>query len=93
MVVGVLLVDLHLPANHSLKEKRMVLKSLKDRLHHQFNVSVAEVDGHELWQRAGLGVASVGTDQRYLNGQLSKIVDWLRGSRSVEVLDYQLEFL
>ncbi|MBI4355270.1 MAG: DUF503 domain-containing protein [Candidatus Omnitrophica bacterium] len=93
MVIGVLVVDLHLPANHSLKEKRRVLKSLKDQLHHRFNVSVAEVDGHDLWQRAALAVTSVGTDQRYLNGQLSKIVDWIRGSRSVELLDHELEFL
>ena len=58
MVIALLSIECHLPAAHSLKEKRLVLRSLKDRLR-KFNVAVAEVEHQELWQRAGLGVVTV----------------------------------
>ena len=60
MVVGVCTLDLHLPGVDSLKGKRQILLSLKERIQRKFNVSIAEVDGQDLWQRAVLGVVSVG---------------------------------
>ena len=90
MVVGLLTLDLHLPESQSLKEKRMVLKSMKDRLRQQFNIAVAEVDGQETWQRVTLGVAGVGCDRRYVNGQLSQVVEWVQRQRDVELTDYEL---
>lgn len=89
--VGVLQVELQIPGSASLKEKRMVLKSLKDRIRQRFNVSVAEVAEHDKWQKAILGVASVGSDKRYVNGTLSRVVDLIKSSRSVELVDYQME--
>lgn len=59
MVVGVVVWNLHLVASHSLKDKRRVLRSLKDRLHQKFNVSVAEIGGQDLWQRAELACCVV----------------------------------
>ncbi|MBL8222124.1 MAG: DUF503 domain-containing protein, partial [Bryobacterales bacterium] len=50
--IGVLTLELHLPDSHSLKDKRSVVKGLKDRLRHRFNVSVAEIGGHDTWQRS-----------------------------------------
>ena len=65
MVVGVTRWELHLPASHSLKDKRRVVKSLKDRLHARYAVSVAEVDHHETWQRAAIACAVVSADHRH----------------------------
>lgn len=90
MVVGLLTLELHLPESQSLKEKRMILKSLKDRLRQQFNISIAEIDGQETWQRVRLGVAGIGADRRYVNGQLSQVVEWVQRLRAVELTDYEL---
>lgn len=89
-VVGLLTVHLFLPDNQSLKEKRMVLNALKDGLRRQFNISVGELDGTDSWQRAVLGVAGIGADRRYVNGQLSRVVEWVERQRAVEVTDYEL---
>jgi uncharacterized protein YlxP (DUF503 family) len=64
VVVAVVTWDLHLNGCASLKDKRRILKSLKDRLHHRFNVSVAETGHHELWQRGELSCGVVTTDRR-----------------------------
>jgi uncharacterized protein len=60
--IGVLTMELHIEAAHSLKEKRHVVKSLKDRLRHRFNVSVAEIDAHDLWQRGVVAAVTVACD-------------------------------
>ena len=65
MVVGVTRWDLHLAACQSLKDKRRVVKSLKDRLHQKFGVSASEVDHQELWQRAAIAAAIVSGDARH----------------------------
>ncbi len=93
MVVGVLKVDLHIPGNNSLKGKRQVLRSLKDRMKGRFNVSVAEVAEEDLWQRAILGIAVVSNDRSHANQVLSKVVDLIESSASVEVVDYEIELL
>ncbi len=66
MPVGLLTLEIHLPYAHSLKEKRMVVQRLKDRLRRKFNVAVAEVDHQDLWQRAVLGVASISSSEANL---------------------------
>jgi len=93
MVVGVRQVDLTIPGADSLKAKRMVLKSLKDRIRREFNVSVAEVEDNDQWQSAGLAVAVVSNDRRFANQVLSKVVDFIGGSRDLVVDDYRLGFL
>ena len=93
MTIGILQIEIGLPGNDSLKAKRMVLKSLKDRIRKQFNVSIAEVGEQDKWQRAVLGVTSVGADKRYVNGVLSKVIDLIEDARSVDLIDYQMEFL
>jgi len=93
MVLGLCRIELYLPDRHSLKEKRSVVKSLKDRLRQQFNVSVAEVDAHEYWQRAVLAAACVGTDRAYVNGVLDQLVRAVERDRSVELVRTDLEFV
>ena len=61
--IGVLTLELRLEHSHSLKEKRHVLKSLRDRLHNKFYVSVAEIDYHDLWQRAVVAAVTVSADR------------------------------
>jgi len=78
MVVGVLRAELHVPEARSLKDKRSVIKSLKDRMHGRFNVAVAEVDANDMWQRACLGVAAVGKDRAHVGGVLDEVTRWLR---------------
>jgi uncharacterized protein YlxP (DUF503 family) len=65
VIVGVTSWELHLPASQSLKDKRRIVKSLKDRLHQKFGVSAAEVDHQDLWQRALIAAAVVSGDARH----------------------------
>lgn len=93
MIVGVCQVRLHLPDGHSLKAKRQVLSSLKTRLCQAFNVSVAEVDDHDLWQRATLGIACVANEARHVNGVLDQTLNVIRANPHVELLESQIEIL
>ncbi|MGD8472587.1 MAG: DUF503 domain-containing protein [Anaerolineae bacterium] len=94
MHVGVCTIDLRLPGNGSLKGKRRVIKSIVTRLTREFNVSVAEVDDQDLWQRAVLGVACVSSSASYAHGQLERVVRWIEEQRfDVELLDYVIEML
>lgn len=93
MTVGVLTVRLAIFEAMTLKDKRRVIKSLKDRLSNRFNVSVAEVEDLDLRQRAGLGIAMVGNESRFVESCLHKIVDSLRLEREASLLDYEVELL
>jgi uncharacterized protein YlxP (DUF503 family) len=94
MNVGVCRIDLRLPENLSLKGKRQVLKSITMRVRNKFNVSVAEVDNHDCWQLATIGICCVSNDNRFTNEVLSKVVDFVIGCRfEVEILDYEIEIL
>lgn len=93
MVVGVLQVEIEIPDSFSLKDKRRVVHSLKDRLSHGRNVSVAEVGALDEHRRAILGVAMVANDSRYVEGGLTRIVEFVRQQPRVNLLDYQLDLL
>lgn len=85
MVVGVLRLTLFLPENHSLKGKRGVLNKIKARVANTFNVSIAECDDQDLWQRATLGVAQVGGDAAYVEGGLRQVVRFIDDLHLAEV--------
>jgi len=94
MVIGICTLELFLPGNDSLKDKRSVLKPLVVRMRREFNVSVAEVDDQDRWRSATLGVAAVSNDQAYLHGLFEKLVTWVESSHlDVEVVDWQIEFV
>lgn len=93
MVIGVMEVDLAIYGATSLKDKRRVVRSAKDRIAHRFNVSVAEVDDQEFHQKAVLGFAMVGTDRQYIEGALNKIVEQLQWIKDASLLDFRIEFL
>lgn len=87
MIVGLITWELHLDACHSLKEKRQIVKSLKDRLHQRFNVSAAETDHQDLWQRAELSACVVSTDRLHAEQVLraaDRLVDGAAGARIVD---------
>jgi uncharacterized protein YlxP (DUF503 family) len=92
MVVALLSIECHLPAARSLKDKRMVLQSVKGRLRN-LNVSVAEVEHQDLWQRARLAVVSVNTDHGHLDATLSHATSEASNARDVMVLDAHTEIL
>jgi len=92
MVVGVLQIEVHVPMSHSLKDKRSVLKSLRDQLRGRFNVAVAELSSNEKWQRATVGVSTVGEDRAYVEGLLRHVSEWLRGTRLVELIRIDEEY-
>ncbi len=93
MVVGTCVVELQIPDNGSLKGKRQILRSIKDRVRARFNVSIAEVDRLESWQRATLGVAAVSNDARLVDETLSKVVNFIEGSRDALLLDYSIDLV
>lgn len=91
MVIGTLQLKLHFPRPQSLKEKRVLLKSLLERLRQKFNVSVSEVDGMDLWQSSLLAVAVVGGEKRHVNQVLDHVVDFVRSEHEVEITDQVME--
>jgi len=93
MLIGSLQMELYLPGTHSLKEKRFILKSLKTRLRNKFNISVAEVDFQDKWQRCCLGIACISTDRRFLDEILSKVINTVLQDDRVEMIDKLVEIL
>jgi len=93
MTVGTCRVELRIPGNNSLKGKRRVVKSIKDRIHGRFNVSIAEVDRLDDWQRATLGIACVSNDARFVDEILSKVVNLIEGDADALILDYEIDLM
>ena len=93
MVVGVLQVEIAVPDAMSLKDKRRVVRSLKDRIAHGYNVSIAEVGALDEHRRSILGIAMVSNDARYVEGGLSKLVDFIRTVPQADLIDYQIDLL
>jgi uncharacterized protein len=91
--VAVGTVELHLPDVSSLKGKRHTLKGLKERVRARYEVSVAEVDHHDLWQRATLAIACVSHDSRHANEVVSKAIDFIEEHVEGRVIDSAVEIL
>ena len=91
MIVGTLKIRLVLRESHSLKDKRRVLKSLKDTLSNRFNISVAETDEQDVWQSAEIGIAAVGTDGAFVQSVLTNVVNYVRYFGGVELVDSEQE--
>jgi uncharacterized protein YlxP (DUF503 family) len=89
MTVGIARLTLYIPDSHSLKEKRMVLRRVKDRTRQKFNVAIAEVEDNDVWQRGVLGLALVGNEGRFVESALDEVVRFVRGE--VEVTNTERE--
>jgi len=92
-VIGLLVIELHFPEAQSLKAKRMVLKSIKDRLRARFNVAVAETGYLELWQRAELAAVSVSGTRSILESELEAISRELEDHYPSELLGTSFELI
>ncbi|HEU5202639.1 MAG TPA: DUF503 domain-containing protein [Nitrospira sp.] len=93
VVVGLCTVELFIADSQSLKDKRQVLLSMKDRLQQKFNLSVAEVDGQDLWQKAVLAFACVANDGRYVNQVLDQALNLIRSNPAIEIVQSRVELL
>lgn len=93
MPVGVLTLELDLPYAHSLKDKRAVLRKMRDRLRARFNVAVAELDHQDVWQRATLGVVSISNSQPLLDSVFHQVLGEVENILGQDVANHTLEFL
>lgn len=94
MIIGICEIELHLPGVRSLKAKRSVVKSLTARLHREFNVSCAEIDHHDVWQSAVVGVAVISTSAGHAQGVLQTALRWIEDNRpDVMVVDHSIEII
>ena len=94
-MIAFLTIELRIEAAHSLKDKRQVLRSLKDRLRASFNVSVAELDAADLWQRATVGVVSISGSRDYLRGLMEKVersATRIANNAGAEITDSFIEY-
>jgi uncharacterized protein YlxP (DUF503 family) len=91
MVVGVCEIDFLISGSASLKEKRFVLRSLKDRLRRRMNVAVSEADHHDLWQRSTFCIVTVSNDSSVVHSVLSKARNLIERDMRVEILDVSVE--
>jgi len=77
MIIGSVVFDLHIPYSNSLKEKRMVVRSVKEKLKSKFNVSVSEVGGQDLWQSAQIAVVTVAPDQKQVEKVIQNVINFV----------------
>jgi len=93
VIVGLIVWELHLAGSQSLKDKRAVLKSLKDRMHNRFNVSVGETGHQDLWQRAEITAAVVSTDRRHAESVLREADRLVAGADGARIVDTSTSYL
>ena len=92
MNIGLLTLDIFLPESHSLKDKRIVLRGLKDRLR-KFNVSIAECDHQDLWQRSTVGIVSISSDHGVLEKTLNAVAEESERILNRNLSRYEIEYL
>ncbi len=92
MPIGLLTLEIHIPDARSLKDKRQVLRSLKDRLRANFNVAVAELAHQELWQRSRIGVVSISGDSKHLEDSLQAIAQESERVLGRDLVSQQVEY-
>ena len=96
MPIAYLTLELRIEGAHSLKDKRQMLRSLKDRLRNSFNIAIAEIDGTDLWQRATLGAVSISDSRDYLEGLMRNVEQAavrLANNVGAEVVDSFMDYL
>jgi uncharacterized protein len=93
MPVGLLTLDINIPESRSLKDKRQVLRSLKDRLRRRFNVAVAELEHQDVWQRAVIGVVTLGDQAGFVEQSLRAVLEDSELQLGRYLVDHQLEIL
>jgi uncharacterized protein YlxP (DUF503 family) len=93
MFVGISQVELFIPESGSLKSKRFVLKSIKTKIRNKFNVSVAELENNDKWQRSTLGVSIICNDKKIIDSTFNQVLNLIEADGRMEVIDYSTEIL
>ncbi len=93
MTVGVLIIEIMIHSSTSLKEKRMVLNSVRDKLKRKFNVSVAELDFQDKWQRSQLGIATISNEYSHAEDSLQKVFRFLDEFDEYEIVNYTFDYV
>jgi uncharacterized protein YlxP (DUF503 family) len=93
VVIGTAKISLYIQDNHSLKEKRKIIKSIIAKVRQRFNASIAEVDSNDKWQMIGLGISIVGNDRRFVNSSLDNILSYLDSLYLGEIIDSDIEIV
>lgn len=93
MIIGTCMVELYLPENCSIKGKRRVVKSILTRVKNKFNVSAAEIDDNDKWQKIKLGFSVVSNDNKLVNSTLNNLVDFIENLCLAELIDYDIQIL
>ncbi|HET9283688.1 MAG TPA: DUF503 domain-containing protein [Candidatus Angelobacter sp.] len=96
MPIAYLTLEIRIEAAHSLKDKRQVVRSVKDRLRNSFNISIAEIEVTDLWQRATLGVVSISDSRDYLDGLMRNVereAVKLANNNGAEIVDSFVDYL
>jgi len=91
--IGLLRVNLHLPAAQSLKDKRRELLHLREKIKNRFNVSVSEVGDHDKWQRMDLAFVMVAGEKAIIDKVFAKVLGYIGSDANVEILDQSVEYL
>ncbi len=92
MTIGVLRLEILIPSSSSLKDKRMVLNSIRDRSK-KFNISIAEIEFQDKWQRAGIAIATVSSTQTHVQETLNKVFSKLDSDYKFEIIRYKFEYI
>ena len=93
MIVGISQIEIFIPTPNSLKHKRQIIKSIKTKLQNKYNISIAEIEHQNLWQRATFGVAVVSGNSAVVDSTLNKVLEFIEADPRVEVIDYKMERL
>ncbi len=93
MIIGILNVTLLIQKSNSLKDKRVILSSLKARLRRQFNISLIESDAQDKWQKSVLSIVNVGGDKRSVNQIINQIINFIERDNWCQVLDYNVQLI
>lgn len=93
MVVGIMRVEIFLPENHSLKDKRQAIRKIVEKIETRFNVSVMEIEQTNLWQRAVVGFASIGVNRDHVNKALERVIEFIESLYIGEIIDTRTEII
>ena len=93
MTIGILKLALFIYNSNSLKEKRMILHSLKAKLRNNFNVAVTQIDDEDKWQKATIAIVGAERDRKNMNSILSSIINFIEGFDGVDLIDHKIELI
>ncbi len=91
MLVGVCRIELYVPDSSSLKSKRMIINSIKNKVRNKFNVSISEIDPNEKWQRISLGISMVSNERKFIDMTMGEIIKFIDGDGRLVILNHLVE--